>query len=81
MSAASARLCRRSVLLLFTAFPGHGLKCENKLKICYYFLAPALPLGQGGTGGGGPPNDEKLKVLRMGLPIVENLGGHQENIF
>ena len=26
-------------------------------------------------------NDEKVKVLRMGLPIVENLSGPQESIF
>ena len=25
--------------------------------------------------------DEKVKVLRMGLPIVENLSGLQESIF
>ena len=25
--------------------------------------------------------DEKVKVLRMGLPIVENLSGLQESVF
>ena len=29
----------------------------------------------------GPKNDEKIKVLRMGLPIVESLSGLQESIF
>ena len=28
-----------------------------------------------------PKNDKKMKVLRMGLPIVEILSGLQENIF
>ena len=29
----------------------------------------------------GSKNDEQVKVLRMGLPIVENLSGPQESIF
>ena len=29
----------------------------------------------------GSKNDEKVKVLRMSLPIVENLSGLQESIF
>ena len=29
----------------------------------------------------GSKNDEKVKVLRMGLPIAENLSGPQESIF
>ena len=27
-----------------------------------------------------PPNDEKIKVLRMGSPIVENLSGLQGSV-
>ena len=35
-----------------------------------------------GRGDGGiPQNDKKKTVLRMGLPIVENLSGPQESIF
>ena len=52
----------------------------------------AWPRPQDGLGQGGPrlklakgrfgsKNDEKVKVLRMGLPIVENLSGPQESIF
>ena len=60
------------------------------------FWAPAWPLAwpgpQDGLGQGAPrlkwakgrfwsKIDEKVKVLRMGLPIVENLSGLQESIF
>ena len=44
-------------------------------------------LGQGGPrlkwakGRFGSKNDEKVKVLRMSLPIVESLSGLQESIF
>ena len=44
-------------------------------------------LGQGrlrlkwAKGRFGSKNDEKVKVLRMGLPIVESLSGLQESIF
>ena len=44
-------------------------------------------LGQGrlrlkwAKGRFGSKNYEKMKVLRMSLPIVENLSGLQENIF
>jgi hypothetical protein len=63
---------------------------------CSTFGAPGWPLAwpgpQDGLGQGGPrlkwakgrlwsKNDEKIKVLRMGLPIVENLSGLQESIF
>ena len=63
---------------------------------CSTFWAPAWPLAwpgpQDGLGQGGPrlkwakgrsgsKNDEKVKVLGMGLPIVENLNGLQESIF
>ena len=33
------------------------------------------------AGGRGPKKDEKIKVLRMSLPIVESLSGLQESIF
>ena len=36
---------------------------------------------KGAKGRFGSKNDEKVKVLRMGLPIVENLSGLQESIF
>ena len=51
---------------------------------------PQDGLGQGGTGGTKAEvgqgsiwakNDEQIKVLRMGLPIVESLSGFQERIF
>ena len=48
---------------------------------------PQEGLGQGGPrlkwakGRFGSKNDEKVKVLRMGLPIVESLSGLQESIF
>ena len=48
---------------------------------------PQDGLGQGGLrlkwvkGRFWSKNDEKVKVLRMGLPIVENLSGLQESIF
>ena len=63
---------------------------------CLTFLAPAWSLAwpgpQDGLGQGGPglkwakgrfwsKNDEKVKVLRMSLPLVENLSGLQESIF
>ena len=48
---------------------------------------PQDGLGQGGPrlkwakGRSGSENDEKVKVLRMELSIVENLSGLQESIF
>ena len=48
---------------------------------------PQDGLGQGGArlewakGRFGSKIDEKMKVLRMGLPIVESLSGPQESIF
>ena len=56
---------------------------------CSTFWAPAWPGPPGWPGLGlkwakgrfGSKNDEKVKVLRMGLPIVENLSGPQESIF
>ena len=48
---------------------------------------PQEGLGQGGArlkwaeGRSGSKNCEKVKVLRMSLPIVENLSGLQESIF
>ena len=36
---------------------------------------------QPGYQEGGPKNAEKIKVLRMGLPIVESLSGLQEIVF
>ena len=49
---------------------------------------PKQPLAQHGEIGGiggknrfGSKNDEKIKVLRMGLPIVEKLSGLQESLF
>ena len=63
---------------------------------CSTFWGPAWPLAwprrQDGLGQGGPrlkwakdqirsKIDEKVKVLRMSLPIVESLSGLQENSF
>ena len=51
------------------------------------FSGPQDGLGQGGPrlkwakGRFGSKNDEKVEVLRMGLPIVESLSGLQESIF
>ena len=48
---------------------------------------PQDGLGQGGLrlkwakGRFGPKNNERITVLRMGLPIVESLSGLQESIF
>ena len=48
---------------------------------------PQEGLGQGGLrlkwakGRFGSKNDEKVKVLRMGFSIVENLSGPQGSIF
>ena len=48
---------------------------------------PQDGLGQGGLrlkwakGQFGSKIDERIKVLRMGLPTVENLSGLQEGIF
>ena len=56
---------------------------------CSTFWAPAWPGPPGwpglrlkwAKGRFGNQNDEKVKVLRMGLPIVESLSGLQESIF
>ena len=73
----------------------HTMKLTNSRNFCIFvercstFGAPAWP---GPPGWPGPrlkwakdrfasKNDEKVKVLRMSLPIVESLSGPQESIF
>ena len=58
-------------------------------KRCSTFGAPVWPGPPGwpglrlkwAKGRFGSKNGEKVKVLRMGLPIVENLSGLQDSIF
>ena len=52
----------------------------EQLLAFHYFLLPAPPLAVGLPEARGPQKSRKNKILRMGLPIVEHLGGLQESI-
>ena len=52
-----------------------------KLRCCAPQLPPAFFSGQTVVQGRKFVKKEVLKVLRMGLPIVENLSGCQDSIF
>ena len=79
-------------LLLFTAFGDtypskmqakHQVASSNTEKHNEFRTCSSLMLGGPLREGveRNPTNDEKMTVLRMGLPIVENLSGPQESIF